>query len=321
MHEPVLAAISGGVAGFQAAISESYFPLDVELVDFSQEFSSAGAVARLGPLRLSRTYVSGAFRSCRRVRRRDDDRNTYVLMLLEEGGDVCLRGGRGAVTTPGDLVLMNADQPLETEQKAGGISLAVSIPAPLIKARYAELDDWCLIPVSTTAGAPAILREYLLSYWRAQSALHPAELGDFAACLLHLIRAAFRSREDLPLFDSPSMQAHFLRIRDTVAQHLESSCLTAEFISDQLGISKSYLFMIMNAADTTLGRFILEQRLRKIRELLADPALKYKTVTEIAFSTGFQELSHFSRRFTERYGQSPRAFRAGALQSAEHRFQ
>ena len=85
-----------------------------------------------------------------------------------------------------------------------------------------------------------------------------------------------------------------------------------ESIAAALGISRSYLFMVMNAADTTLGRFVLEQRLQRASQMLGDPGVQCRTISEIAFSLGFQDLSHFSRRFTARFGRSPRAYRAGA---------
>jgi len=109
---------------------------------------------------------------------------------------------------------------------------------------------------------------------------------------------------------------HFLRVRDLIAENLQNPKLSVDLVSERLSISKSYLFSIMNMANTTLGRYILERRLDRSRELLADPALKGWSISEIALRTGFQELSHFSRRFSERFGRSPRAFRAAANDAA-----
>ena len=61
-----------------------------------------------------------------------------------------------------------------------------------------------------------------------------------------------------------------------------------------------------------MGRFILEQRLERSRAMLCDPAMNPRTISEIAFAIGFKDLSDFSRRFTERFGQSPRAYRVRA---------
>jgi len=308
MIEHGLAAVPGGIAGFQAAVSEAYFPLEIEEARGADEFSSAIASDRIGPMLMSRTRVNAPFRSHRRSSRSDDAR-TYVLMLLEEGGTVALRGQRNVVVGPGNIVLINAGGLLESEQRAGGTSLAVSLASPLLTSRYVELDDWCLVPLDASEGTAAILRECMLCYWRACGGVQPVEANDLTMSMIHLIGAAFRSRSSLPAFDSRSSAMHFLRVREIVAANLDNPDLSPDFIADSLGISKSYLFMIMNAADTTLGRFILERRLDRGRELLADPLLAHRSVSDIARAAGFQELSHFSRRFTERFGRSPRAFR------------
>jgi len=309
MIEHGLAAVPGGIAGFQAAVSEAYFPLEIAEARGADEFSSAIASDRIGQMLMSRTRVNAPFHSRRRSSSRSEDGKTYVLMLLEEGGTVALRGQRNIVVGPGNIVLINAGGLLESEQRAGGTSLAVSIASPLLTSRYVELDDWCLVPLDSSEGTAAILRECMLCYWRACGGVRPVEADDLTASMVHLIGAAFRSRNSLPAFDSRSSAMHFLRMREIVAANLDNPDLSADFVADSLGISKSYLFMIMNAADTTLGRFILERRLDRGRELLADPMLAHRSVSDIAYEVGFQELSHFSRRFTERFGRSPRAFR------------
>jgi AraC-like DNA-binding protein len=314
VQEPVMSAIPGGVRGFQAAICENYFPYEIDNVVSAEAFESTAAVGYIGPLKISRTYVGNPFSGGRARATHANERNAYILMFIEDGA-VHFRSMRYAVAHTGDMILLNSDKALETRQEAIGFSLAVSIPASLLKLRYADVDEWCLIPLTTTEGSSAILRDCLTAYWRTQTGLHAPEYNDLAMSLIHLIGACFRNRFDLPNFDSQSMQAHFLRIRAMVAESLVDPELSADMISARLGISKSYLFMIMNAANTTLGHFILEQRLERSREMLGDPTLRTRTISEIAFSTGFQELSHFSRRFTERFGRSPRAYRASALQA------
>jgi AraC-like DNA-binding protein len=312
MSAPSLVSVGNGIAGFQAVIAANYFPYVVETAGSEDDFQCASAAASMGSLRFSRTYVNRPFNGARLRTRRPRDINAFVVMLVEEG-EVCFRGHRSAVARAGEMILMNADQPLETEQRVGGTSLAVSIPAPLLRLHYSTVDDWCLCPLSTEDGIPAVLKQCLTSCWEAQNEFHPVEMGDLTASVVHLIGAAFRERNDLPSFESNALHRHFLRIREIVAQNLTNENLGADFVVERLGISKSYLFMIMNAANTTLGRFVLDQRLEHSHDLLSDPATAERTITEIAFAAGFQDLSHFSRRFSERYGKSPRAHRGAAL--------
>jgi AraC-like DNA-binding protein len=56
--------------------------------------------------------------------------------------------------------------------------------------------------------------------------------------------------------------------------------------------------------NSTPGRWLLEKRLEHAKFLLGN---KNKTVSEVAFESGFENPSHFSRSFKERFGISPAA--------------
>jgi len=53
------------------------------------------------------------------------------------------------------------------------------------------------------------------------------------------------------------------------------------------------------------GEYQQQQRLKRAADFLKTG----KTVTEACYDVGFNDLSHFSRRFTQFFGQSPTQFR------------
>jgi AraC-like DNA-binding protein len=57
---------------------------------------------------------------------------------------------------------------------------------------------------------------------------------------------------------------------------------------------------------TTPGRWLLERRLRHSASLLQTTAM---SITEITFECGFEDLSHFSKAFKDRFGSSPSLYR------------
>ena len=57
---------------------------------------------------------------------------------------------------------------------------------------------------------------------------------------------------------------------------------------------------------TSPGKWLLERRLERSASLLQST---FMSVTEIAFDSGFEDLSHFSRAFKEKYGRSPSFYR------------
>lgn len=58
--------------------------------------------------------------------------------------------------------------------------------------------------------------------------------------------------------------------------------------------------------NTTPGRWLLERRLQEAEVLLNNTS---KPISDIAFELGFENLSHFSKAFKNRYGRSPANFR------------
>jgi AraC-like DNA-binding protein len=304
-----LPEIPGGIAGFQAAVRDGYFPYEVESAEGGSDFRGAGAAGHIGSLQLARIFANAAFSGFRAPHGRDDRKRSYVLMLKEYGGDVCFYGRRSCTLHVGEILLVDSERELETKQRASGASLSISIPARLLASRYPQVGDWCLRPLDASVGAAAVLRESMLSYWRSCACVDAAEVRELVAGLVHLIGAAYSRHEHLPEFESHSLKMHFLRVRELVSDHLENPDLSTEFVAARLRISKSYLYEVMSSAETTLGRFILAARLNRSRELLADPAMSTRSISDIAFSVGFQDQSHFSRRFRQRFHCSPRELR------------
>jgi AraC-like DNA-binding protein len=60
---------------------------------------------------------------------------------------------------------------------------------------------------------------------------------------------------------------------------------------------------------TSVQEFIVSHRLQRSRQMLADRGSRGRLIEDIARSNGFQSASHFSRKFTAKYHESPRAFR------------
>jgi len=75
------------------------------------------------------------------------------------------------------------------------------------------------------------------------------------------------------------------------------------------GISSSYLYKLFKPTGQSVGEWIIRRRLDLCRDRLCDQQYQDQSITEIAFDLGFNNLSHFSTRFRQAFGCSPREFR------------
>ncbi len=70
---------------------------------------------------------------------------------------------------------MNSDHALDSQRSIAGQTIAASIPAAMLYLHFTEADNWCLIPPPPREGSAAILRECLMTCWRAPQS--PTESG------------------------------------------------------------------------------------------------------------------------------------------------
>ena len=103
------------------------------------------------------------------------------------------------------------------------------------------------------------------------------------------------------------------QIHHYIDAHILESELGPAEIAASLGISVRHLHRLFLATGTTLSEHIRSRRLRGCRADLADPRMRDRTITEIAFFWGFSDSAHFSHSFRKEFGMSARAFRSRAL--------
>ena len=74
-------------------------------------------------------------------------------------------------------------------------------------------------------------------------------------------------------------------------------------LCDMLAMSRSQLYRKFSSlTDLTVHQFIMTLKLQKAKELLFTTDLN---VSEVAFDTGFKNISHFSRAFKKQFGKNP----------------
>ncbi|NAS10605.1 ATP-binding protein [Poritiphilus flavus] len=88
-----------------------------------------------------------------------------------------------------------------------------------------------------------------------------------------------------------------------VEKHLDDSTFSVEDLAGEIGMSRTQLFRKMRALiDQSPQDFVRDFRLKRAAQLLQKKA---GNVSEIAYQVGFNNLSYFTKRFKELFGQTP----------------
>jgi DNA-binding response OmpR family regulator len=102
------------------------------------------------------------------------------------------------------------------------------------------------------------------------------------------------------------------RIRDVLDRESQEESFDVVELARQVGMSRAQLHRrSRDALGVTPSEMILRFRLERAAQLLAQRA---GNVGDVGFAVGFKNLSHFVKRFRERYGQTPAAYATGQMQ-------
>ena len=99
------------------------------------------------------------------------------------------------------------------------------------------------------------------------------------------------------------------RARRYILPRLHQSDLTPARIAGALGISVRYLHLVFESGNTTVGTWVRRQRLERCRHDILMIGHTGRSITEIAYSWGFNDSSHFAKAFRQEYGLSPTEYR------------
>jgi AraC-like DNA-binding protein len=224
-------------------------------------------------------------------------------------------GAEHIIVREGEIAFVNTARPFRVTFP-GEVSRVIAIlPRPLLRARLPWCGDIGALKVDGTLPAAEPLRAYLAAAGRNLGVLDARTAGAFLDNVANLIALALAPAHG----GEGARRARFDALGAFVSRRHADPALAPRHAADALGLSLRQLHRLFAQNGTTFGRFLRERRLDDCRKRLADPAEAARAISDIAFGAGFNELSHFSRAFKARFGESPRRYKAGARADASVR--
>lgn len=210
---------------------------------------------------------------------------------------------------PGTLFLTDLNSPYDYGQPAFGSSSCLQVPIEelglpheVVRDAAARLPASPLYTLVTTH-----IGELTRQAERLATGPAAAELGSTAT---DLARALLASAYDIEYARGRLAEVLLPRIRGYVRRHLRDPDLTPARIAHAHDISVRRLFRLRAEAGFSLEQWIIAERLAGARDDLARDA--DTPIALVGRRWGFVNDAHFSRRFREAYGQTPREWRKAA---------
>jgi AraC-like DNA-binding protein len=234
-----------------------------------------------------------------------------LVSLHKEGVAIVSQGGRESRIEPGDVFVLDPLRPFTIETGAVR-SHSVYLPTSAVRALVPQLDDISALAIRCDSGAGAMYRAAVDELFAAVPTLTDDVADRIGEALPYLLAAALSPSCASQASASRVKQLHKRRIRQFVREHLSDPQLDANTIARGVGLSARHVYELFSDEAQPLMKWVWSERLERCARDLEAPALRSRTVGEIAYQWGFSDVSHFSRAFKLRLAVTPREWRQKA---------
>jgi AraC-like DNA-binding protein len=205
--------------------------------------------------------------------------------------------GRNAALFAGDLTFCASDQPYGIEISDRNTMYVIEFPWDALEDHGARPGVILRHQMPSVGVLRGFVSSIFLQSWHGT--LAPEESMALGDVLQRLLINALRTRESNVA--STDLRERLLGF---IEANLGNGALRTGSIAQSLGVAPREVQMAFAEMATTASDYITTRRLALACERLRS-GLRGASLSDLAYELGFSDAAHFSRRFRERYGQSP----------------
>jgi AraC-like DNA-binding protein len=230
-----------------------------------------------------------------------------VVVQIQGGCRVTTRMGTTRMA-PSQWMIHDFSREMEIELTPDSVQLLLIFPADFFFRREPLAPGSELYAFGTQPGIARVAGGFLEVLNRDWASLSTADQTDMIDTAAQLIQLAINEHNAARAVTSMQDTVRE-RIKTYVSRNLRDPKLSLDRIADHLGCTKRYLHKVFRGGNQTLSAYIWDMRLQRCATDLLDASKANQSITQIAFSWGFNNSAHFSKLFREHYGMSARQFR------------
>jgi len=300
------------VAFWTDLVCDTYVQLECDAPAGAAAIDGEIVADRLATLELSRVTASAqqVRRTPAKIARASED--YFLVSIQTEGHGRVSQDGRDALLGPGDFALYDSTRPYTLTFDDPFQQIVLMLPGPTLRTALRDTERLTASRVCGSRGAGHLLINMIGTLAADIGTLAPESAAAVADSVAQILVAGLST---LPAAHRPAVSQltayHREQIKALVRERLRDSEFGVAEIAARLRMSASTVHRVWGGEACSLSDWIYAQRLDSARRDLCDPALKARSISEIAYACGFNDAAHFSRAFRARFGCSPRELRRG----------
>ncbi len=298
---------------FGELVNDAFCPMSCQLPSNSGDtFNAAVRSQQLGELGFAaiRTSPLNVYRRRSDIAQATDA--SYLVKIQVEGEGVVQQMGREAHLSPGDFALCLSSEPYELHFDSDYSQIILAVPQPLLDECVKNPSQHLGVRMGSSVGVNGLFSQFVMSIASRLEDMDGVLFKHLEANVIDLLATTLghaqetQRREQL----NGGVKCEYIkRIKHFIRRNLDDDRLRPEWIAASCKISTRYLHMLFADESMSISRYIQQLRLESCRAALGDSAFAEYTVSEIAYSFGFNDPSHFSRAFKAEFGEPPARYR------------
>ena len=274
-------------------------------------------VNQIGEIRIVETIAGPCELLREEISQKENPIEVLEELLVISGSIIIVIGNQEYELTEGQILIFDSRTPVnKIKVNKESHTISVHMPLNLVKSWipriYNNLERKLLSQPNKTAKLLAAYIELINKFAQTSDrdsinyqtkAIIPLIISNLAM----LVFALASLEEEKP---TSVKQMQLEEAKQFILVHATDPTVTPKLIAKQMGISVRYLHWVFHQSGETVGQYLIRKRIELAQLLLTASPKSLYSITEIAFMSGFNDSTHFSRRFKQHAGISPSKYRS-----------
>lgn len=239
------------------------------------------------------------------------DSEYFLVNIQNDGNSGVQQDGRLAILKPGDMAIYSSAREYDLSFNTEFSQTVLIFPADDLRLKIPGIDALTATAINSQNPAVRLFMRTACSYFQTEfDTLPPPAVAHATNALTELFSATVAAF-------SPAVETHIsnltlfhlTRIKQYVVDNLQDPALSIHTVSQTLGISPAHIHRLFEGELQTFSAWLWSCRLLTCKRALESDAHTHLTISEIAYRSGFNNSSHFSRAFRAKFSITPRECR------------
>lgn len=231
----------------------------------------------------------------------------YLLSWQLEGKAYITQGDTRIILHPGELAVIDGRLPMRISFPDNVSRIVAKLPVHSIESRLPNIRRAHAFALRPAGPFSSVLLSYLKELACGTQDFSGDEISLLSDNICNLLKITSRQGD---VANAAPRDLQREAVLNYIRRRASDPALSLDLAAGQLNMSTRLVQKLLQEVESSFTALLTRERLALATQLLS--AQRGASVADVAFSAGFNDVSHFNHLFKRHHGVTPTEFRAGA---------